>query len=373
MKKSLLALAALASLGGFAGAASAQSSVTVFGVVDESINYIENKNAAGAKNKSWYLAANQLNSNRLGFRGVEDLGGGLQAGFWLEAGMNNGTGFAGGGSGQVSNGDTTDTPSGQLFNRRSTVSLMGKWGEVRLGRDYNPSFWNWVFFDVNGANGLGQALNLASPMGSSVGTIARTNNSVGYFLPSGLGGLYGQFMYAFGQSATGTSGNQYQGGRLGWAAGPFDIAGAYSETETGPAARALSGAKFKVSNIGASWDFKVAKVYGIWNEYKWDSAKQDTWGISASVPIGAGEFRAAYASADRKGHIPTLNTDINPDDAKMWSVEYVYNLSKRTALYTTYGQINNDGNANFGVLPGTNGSTVGGSSKGFNVGMRHSF
>src|SRR5574337_108525 len=125
MKKSLLALAALASLGGFAGAASAQSSVTVFGVVDESINYIENKNAAGAKNKSWYLAANQLNSNRLGFRGVEDLGGGLQAGFWLEAGMNNGTGYAGGGSGNVSN---TDTPSGQLVNRRSTVSRRGKWG-----------------------------------------------------------------------------------------------------------------------------------------------------------------------------------------------------------------------------------------------------
>src|SRR5574337_1206212 len=123
MKKSLLALAAL---GAYAGAVSAQSSVTVFGVVDESINYIENKNAAGDKNKSWYLAANQLNSNRLGFRGVEDLGGGLQAGFWLEAGMNNGTGFAGGGSGQVSNGDSTGANQGQLFNRRSTVSLIDR-------------------------------------------------------------------------------------------------------------------------------------------------------------------------------------------------------------------------------------------------------
>src|SRR5574337_180523 len=265
MKKSLLALAALASLGGFAGAASAQSSVTVFGVVDESINYIENKNAAGAKNKSWYLAANQLNSNRLGFRGVEDLGGGLQAGFWLEAGMNNGTGYAGGGSGNVSN---TDTPSGQLFNRRSTVSLMGKWGEVRLGRDYNPSFWNWVFFDVNGANGLGQAVNLASPLGSGVGTIARTNNAVQYFLPSGLGGLYGQFMYGLGQSATGTSGNKYAGGRLGWAAGPFDVAAAYSETERGKTGVGTSD-KFKDWNIGGSWDFKVAKVYALYNEYQW--------------------------------------------------------------------------------------------------------
>src|SRR5574340_1123423 len=125
MKKSLLALAALASLGGFTGAASAQSSVTVFGVIDESINYIENKDKAGNKNKSWYLPANH--------------------------------------------GNSTGANQGKLFNRRSTVSLMGKWGEVRLGRDYNPSFWNWVFFDVNGANGLGQALNLASPLGSEIG------------------------------------------------------------------------------------------------------------------------------------------------------------------------------------------------------------
>jgi predicted porin len=364
MKKSLLALAAL---GAFAGAASAQSSVTVFGVVDASVNYIDN-----GGQKTWMLASNQLNSNRLGFRGVEDLGGGLQAGFWLEMGMDNATGWAGGSSGNVSNGDGN---SSQLFNRRSTVSLMGKWGEVRLGRDYNPSFWNWVFFDVNGANGLGQALNLATSLTADVNTLARTNNTIGYFLPSGLGGLYGQFMYGFGQSPTGTSGNQYQGGRLGWAAGPFDIAGAYSETETGPNAHALSSAKFKVTNIGASWNFGVAKLYGLWNEYKWDSAKQDTWGLSVGVPIGAGEFRAAYASADRQGHIPKVGTDISNDDAKMFSLEYVYNLSKRTALYTTYGQINNDGKAAFTVMGGSPTGTglAGGTSKGYNVGVRHSF
>jgi predicted porin len=366
MKKSLLALAAL---GAFAGAASAQSSVTVFGVVDLSVNYIENKNAAGVSNKSYYLASNQLNSNRLGFRGVEDLGGGLQAGFWLEAGMNNATGWAGGGSGNVGNGDAA---SSQLFNRRSTVSLMSRWGELRLGRDYDPSFWNLVFFDVNGANGLGQALNLVSPLGSGVSTVARTNNSIGYFLPGGLGGLYGQAQYALGQSASGTSGNQYQGFRLGWASGPFDVAGAWSETETGPAAAAVSGAKFEVMNFGASWDFKIAKVYGVYNEYKWDSAKQQTWGVSVGVPLGAGEFRAAYASADRKGNVPR-GASIENDDATMWSVEYVYNLSKRTALYTTYGQIDNEGAADFKVLGGTNGASTGGSSKGFNFGMRHSF
>ena len=52
---------------------------------------------------------------------------------------------------------------------------------------------------------------------------------------------------------------------------------------------------------------------------------------------------------------------------------YVYNLSKRTAIYTTYGQISNDGKAAFSVLPGAPYSAQGGSSKGYNVGVKHSF
>ncbi len=171
------------------------------------------------------LAANQLNSNRLGFRGIEDLGSGLKAGFWLEAGMDNGTGFAGGGSGNVAAGDSTGANQGQLFNRRSTVSLIhDKFGEVRLGRDYDPSFWNTVYDDVNGANGLGQGLNLISSLGSGATTVARANNSIGYFLPGGIGGIYGQAMYALGQTPSG-QGNKYWGGRIGWGAGPIDVNG----------------------------------------------------------------------------------------------------------------------------------------------------
>src|SRR5262245_59230432 len=126
MKKSLLALAALTA---FAGAASAQSTVTLFGVVDQAV--FSAKNGA---NSMKGLASNQLNSNRLGFRGVEDLGGGLRAGFWLESAMANDTGLAGGGN------------TGLDFQRRSTVSLMGGFGELRLGRDYDPSFWNYTVF-----------------------------------------------------------------------------------------------------------------------------------------------------------------------------------------------------------------------------------
>ena len=73
MKKSLLALAVL---GAFAGAASAQSSVTLFGIVDVNARYVK---TGDVKIKS--LGTDGINSSRLGFRGVEDLGGGLKAGF----------------------------------------------------------------------------------------------------------------------------------------------------------------------------------------------------------------------------------------------------------------------------------------------------
>ena len=352
MKKSLLALAVL---GAFAGAASAQSSVTIWGVVDLSLNDVKNGDS-----HTQTMQSNQLNSNRLGFRGIEDLGGGMKAGFWLEAGMANENGTVGGSNGlaQASSGST-------LFNRRSTVSLFSPMGEVRLGRDYDPSFWNTVFDDVDGANGTGQGLNLISGLGSGALTIARDNNSIGYFLPSNLGGVYGQAMVA---PAQGVTGQKYYGGRLGWSAGPVDINAAYGDTKT-----AVSS-DFKMWNVGGSYDFGFLKLYGYYNNNTFQNLKQGVYDVSVSVPMGQGELRAVYAHENASGTTAS-GVDTNPNDANLYSVEYVYNLSKRTALYTTASRISNKGNAAFSILPGTpsDPSLAGGKSTGFNVGLRHSF
>jgi len=350
MKKSLIAVAVL---GAFAGAASAQSSVTLFGLVDLSLNSIKNGDTTLKT-----LDSNQLNSNRLGFKGTEDLGGGLTAGFWLEAGMSNDTGAAGGNVGNTAN------PLQSLFNRRSTVSLTSSMGEIRLGRDYNPSFWNTVFFDVYGANGLGQMLNLSSTLDSGATTLARSNNSVGYFLPSGLGGVYGQAQVAL-QENTGGAGlpqNRYTGGRLGYAAGPVDVAVGYGVTKT-------ASADFKLINIGASYDFGMAKVFGLWNKSEFGNLQLKTYALSVSVPLGQGEVKAGYVAADAVGtSVAGVNTDNN--NAKQMSIQYIYNLSKRTSLYTGYSKIDNDGAATFSL----NGAGVAGKeSSGYNFGVKHSF
>ena len=82
----------------------------------------------------------------------------MSASFWLEAGLDNddGHGAATNSNNQPSGaGAGVDGRQGLTFNRRSTVSLAGGWGELRLGRDYTPQFWNLTVFDPFGTNGVG--------------------------------------------------------------------------------------------------------------------------------------------------------------------------------------------------------------------------
>src|SRR6478672_11453613 len=157
MKKSLIALAVLAA----SGAAMAQSSVTLFGVVDATYAY-----GSGSVAKKSQLTNSGYNSSRLGFRGVEDLGGGMSASFWLEAGLNNDNGT--GGVTNTNNQAATSTGGGLVFNRRSTVSLNGGFGEVRLGRDYTPQFWNLTVFDPFGTNGVGTTQTMLGTTGAAI-------------------------------------------------------------------------------------------------------------------------------------------------------------------------------------------------------------
>ena len=174
MKKSLVALAVLAA----SGAAMAQSSVTLFGIVDA--GYAVGNGSISDKTS---LRNSGYNSSRLGFRGVEDLGGGMRAEFWLEAGVSNDSGAAQATNtnNQAVTGLTSAGTQGLTFNRKSTVGLVGSMGEIRLGRDYVPSFNNLtVAMHPFGTNGVGKKATLAvtTPAGGAlpfcVGAMATT-------------------------------------------------------------------------------------------------------------------------------------------------------------------------------------------------------
>jgi predicted porin len=421
MKKSLVALAALA----VAGVASAQSSVTLFGVVDASISGYSNTtrderatvfpnafgiptylNQGSVKTSRTALANSGYNSSRLGFRGTEDLGGGLAASFWLEAPITNDDGQEG----------------IATFARRSTVSLSGGFGEIRLGRDYTPTFWNDTVFDPFGTNGVGTNLiSTANGTFGAFGTAAaptapftnvnnsnyvRASNTVGYFLPPNLGGFYGQVMYGFSEKTKYDNGiytpttlnaqrqGRYVGGRFGYANGPLDVAVAYGSSTVGDNYYAGTTNKVNTLNLGASYDFGPVKLFGEVSQAKnktdyenqaFFATNTDTklkgYLLGVTVPVGAGLIRASYSAV--KYDTNTVNTSFfspnTPDPkANKLALGYVHNLSKRTALYATIARISNKNGAGLTVGGPVFYTTAGTtftpkSSTGYDLGIRHAF
>jgi predicted porin len=358
MKKSLVALAILAA----AGVASAQSSVTLFGIVDATVAH-GSGSGVGSSSKT-QLTNSGFNSSRLGFRGTEDLGGGMSASFWLEAGVNNDNGS--GANTNTNNQTTGATGGGGLtFNRRSTVSLASGLGELRLGRDYTPQFWNQTVFDPFGTNGVGTNQTLISSLGGP--TNVRASNSVGYFLPGNLGGFYGQVQTYMGENNQNGAATEDDGKgtgiRVGYANGPVNVAIATSSTSY---ATTATGGDIKSTNLGGSYNLGVAQVMALLTRDTVESTASVTGKgslIGVLVPMGAGQIRAAYSTYK-------TNTAGAPKSTKI-ALGYVHNLSKRTALYTTFARVSNSG----GAAQALNGAVTAANARstGYDFGVRHSF
>ena len=347
MKKSLIALAVLAA----SGAAMAQSSVTLFGIVDAGVGRV----SAGGTSVTG-VTNSGLASSRLGFRGEEDLGGGLKAGFWLEGGISNdeGTGEGGGAAGP-----------GFEFKRRSTISLMGGFGEVRLGRELTVGYVNSTAADVFGDNGVGASIG-KSHFAGVIET--RKGNGISYILPSNLGGLYGQVQYVFGEqpsNATYKKAGDYLGARLGYRNGPLDTAVGFAKGR-GASSAADDADQF---NIFASYDLGVVKPFIGFNQEKNKAAvevKYQSYLLGLTAPVGPGTVRVSYNDVDLKN---------SGNDAQKFAIGYVYDLSKRTAIYGTYAHVKNKGAAAFGAAPGglTFTTPAGQNVNGYEFGVRHSF
>jgi len=368
MKKYLIALAAASA----AGAALAQSSLTLFGVVDAAVTYTRGSGDGSARKAQLTNSGNMF--SRLGFRGTEDLGGGYSANFWLEMGLQNdsGTGFPSNSNNQASG----NGPAGVLsFNRRSTVSLAGPFGEVRLGRDYVPAFWNTAIFDPFGTGGgIGANQIYFSGLGGLVApTGTRASNSIGYFLPANLGGFYGQVMYAMGENdsnallpgarVSNRHDGEHTGARFGYQDGGLNIAIATGRT------RYVLG-DLRVTNLGAAYTFGPSLMnLKLTSElYKESKGSTDAKGalIGFHLPVGPGEIKASYA----RYKLAPANAALQPTSSKL-AIGYVHNLSRRTALYATVARISNRNGAAqalSGAITAPNRA-----SSGTEFGMRHMF
>jgi predicted porin len=396
MKKLVIAAAVL---GAFTGAAHAQSSVTLFGVIDTNVTHLSTDgNPVGSRT---FVDNSGINTSRIGFRGTEDLGGGLKAGFWLEAGLatNDGAGSTtslGNGAGYAG---TATGGGGLTFNRRSTVSLISdQWGEIRVGRDYGVSFYDDANVDPFGYNGIAEIATLAAdPQTGGGATITRVSNQIMYFTPNTLGGFFGELAMAIGgnpDNYTNAAGENlkndgdYYGFNVGYQNGPIyaGVSSAithYAQTTNtllvptvssaatgGATTYGLGVGDTHVTNLGLSYNFGFIKPDFFYQNSSVDTKPQkygsNLYSIGATVPIGQGEFRVNL------GHLSGTNW-YDGSHANLFGAGYVYNLSKRTALYGIVAKVINSGAYALSLNAYSPTPTPGQDQSGVQLGIRTSF
>lgn len=326
MKKTLIALAVL---GAAAGVAHAQSNVTIYGIVD-----------TGFVKKSGHDVEMTENvNNRIGFRGVEDLGGGQKATFELERRFNL--------------NDGTIKKQNKDWDGAANVGLKGdNWGAVRLGRVNELTTETIRKFDPFYQYGVGAMLegNQRSP---------RIDNTVRYDSPNWSGFHFGA-SYSLGdnmdsesrdpdsalsQAKVAGSGADNDGYAvmLGYDNGPLSLVGNWS--------RLADSNKSSVWNLGAAYRFGPAKVELVYQQTKdkgwangsradWatdtdsvyfggDELTEKQWLLGLEWKLGPGRLNASaqYMEVEAKG------LDVSDKDIYKYAIGYTYDLSKRTAIY----------------------------------------
>ena len=352
MKKTLLAAALTI---GFVGAAQAETSVTLYGIVDAGISYQQVKGTNPATGldykgtRTGFLSGGQSES-RWGLRGTEDIGEGLQAVFVLENGFDLGTG--------------TTNHDNKLFGRQATIGLRSDaWGQLDFGRQTNIA--SKYFAGV--ASPFGTEFSQAR-VGTTFGAAdsVRYDNMVMYQTPNFSGFQFGvgysfnnngnqQFKQSGGDqpnSRAWTTGLRYVNGPIG-AALTYDQ---IKSAETFGPASVDNGVSIKSWNLGASYDFNVAKLHlgfgqtrNGWLQsvqyadlpafetantgyYANDGMKVNSYTVGLSAPIGGNSaIMASWGMADpRDGGVHGASAT---SKQQVYSLGYTYALSKRTNVY----------------------------------------
>jgi len=307
MKKSIIALAALASLTA-AGTAAAQSSVTLYGRMDASVG---SERVDGVSTTKLY--SGNLTTSRLGFRGSEDLGGGLKANFQLEAALT------------VDDG----TANSLRFNRASWVGLSGGFGAVRAG--LIDSAYKDIYDMGNSNNLFDSAFTPTNFAYTGVANFTgRPSNQVRYDTPS-FGGFSGSLSYALDETA-GVS-NDINAVNLRYRAGALDVGLAVQNQKN-----SVLADEREYRLLAAAYDFKVVRVSGQYQVAEQGNGLEDNeYGIGVTMPFGAFDVSLGYANGKSELNGATV------EKGTAYSLGATYSLSKRTKLYGAYtdGEVKN--------------------------------
>ncbi|PAJ85329.1 porin [Burkholderia ubonensis] len=339
--------------------ACAQSSVTLYGIVDGGLLYLNKTvNASGGKGGKLFAFTDsgQLPS-QFGLRGVEDLGGGLSAEFRLESGINIGSGGY-------------NNSNGNFLGRRAYVGLTGAFGEIKAGLQFSPFFDALFALDPVGMSNFGSSLLIyANNIGA---TGAFNSNALSYTTPL-IAGLRGSAMLALGGEAGNFSaGRQYSAG-LSYQWGGLRLNAAYYNGNPGGTIQTIppTTVGFEGRMIGASYTFGRLTAKASFTNYKVTGT-----GTNNNV-YGGGIDYALTPAVDLNGGVWYVsNRNDTSSHALMASLGAGYFLSKATALYAQVGVVNNHGGSNLGLALGdapTSSYAPAGTTVGAVAGIRHFF
>ena len=356
MKKHLFALAATAALTLPAMAQSPSgSSVTLYGIADVSLVRTNNVNGGGRT----AIDSGYLQSSRFGFRGSEDLGGGLRAIFTLESGYNI---------------DTGANSSTVFFNRQSFMGLSSSsLGTLTLGRQYTPIYDHLILlsgapaFGVSGGavDGIPSAGSSASRFDNTLGG-TRIDNSLKYTSPT-LSGFKFNAMAGLGEVAGSNSAGQMLSVGAGYNQGPISSGLGYQVRKCAAASGCTATQNDdKLFAIGAGYNFGPAKLAAVYTSEK--NAKNvkgndaNVAHVMVQVPMGPWFLSAGYQQLNDK---TSLNQDV-----KQYNFSALYSLSKRTTVYGAFSQqkVDNGGKAGMALTTSSNSK-----QNIYAVGLRHTF
>ncbi len=351
----------------------AQSSITLYGVLDNYIGY-QSANVGGKSTALTVLGSNGLSTSRYGIRGTEDLGGGLKSSFDLEGGFD------------PSTGETQNQY--RSFDRQAWVGLSDDtYGAFRLGRQETAMWFYSGNMDAFGAATYGSGLNNFAEWQ------ARVDNDISYFTPKFANTQF-EIHYALGGLADNTGGNGvFQVAGQTWQ-GPVYFAAAYlnavNATQTNRVQQLMAGgyynygsgkvyaAFFRSNDVisattgnalespGGKFDPSVGAVSNTPGNYHNTYSLSADYHINAALTVGAGY---SYMQDDSSLH----------NNADEFSLITTYDLSKRTTIYAVASRLNNSNTAQFkmGDAATTTGTYLtpgtGQDETGLQLGIRHSF
>ena len=348
MNKKLIALAVAGAT--FAPAVMAQTAnpVTLYGRIWVMANSVKADGGAGPLSTRTTVVDE---SSLIGFRGTEDLGGGLKAFFQLESSA------------------PPDAGGGTFGSRNSGVGLIGAFGTVVLGRWDSPMKLSAIFVDPYGQNTIGNQLSIINTGDFN----RRENNMMQYWTPN-INGFSARFMYGANEGKTSTNpiaNPSSQSMYVDYAAGPFRVNYAYEKHKDTRGNVVTAGVTESSQNLSGTFVFGPVKVGALTQKTKsTDRTDKKAYQAAITYTSGMHEFIGVVGRV-RDGAVRTAA--VQPE-TKLASVGYNYNFSKRTTFMARYASLKNNSAAsnalNGSQLPAFG---VDNDPKGFGAGLRHTF